>query len=385
MTGSATRRPETAAEVLEAVAALAPAVAERAAEVEDARRVPPDLLEAVVATGAFRMLLPRSYGGLEVTLTDAMQVVEALSRADASVGWTAMIGSSSWHDLLGLPRETLDDLYANGPDVRIAGVFSPSGVAVPVDGGYRVRGRWAFASGCQDAAWLYGNCLEEADRGMRLALMASSDVKVEDTWHVAGLNGTGSHHFQVDDLLVPADHTYAIADGQPALDLVIARVPSPSLFSLQIAAVALGTARGALDETVAAATARVPLFSGGTLAASPTFHVQLATADTVLRAARALLYESAEETWAVAAQGSELTLEQRARVRAAATWAATSCADVVTTAYRAGGGRALYLESPLQRRLRDISALTQHFLVRADTMATAGGVLVGQELTVPFL
>jgi alkylation response protein AidB-like acyl-CoA dehydrogenase len=155
------------------------------------------------------------------------------------------------------------------------------------------------------------------------------------------------------------------------------------MFALGIAAVAAGTAQGALDDILALAAGKVPLLAPAALATNPLFQFELATADTELRAARALLYESAESAWATAAAGTGFTLEQRARLRAAAVWATTRAAAVVDFAYRSGGGTSLYADCPLQRRQRDIHAVTQHFLVKRDALTTAGGVLAGQGLSVP--
>lgn len=369
-------------EILDAVRHLAPAITGRAPEIEAARRLPHDLVESLTAAGCFRMLLPRSHGGGGVGLPGAMRVYEALSRADASVGWTVMIGASAWCDLVGLPRATFDVLYANGPDVIIGGAFNPTGSAVPVDGGYRVRGRWSFASGCEHSGWLYGNCVEEdgGDHRLRTVVFPLAEVEIEDTWKVLGLCGTGSHHFVADDVVVPAERTFLTLEAEPCLDEPLVRIPRPALYALQIASMAVGVAQGALDEILALATHKVPLLGSAPLAGNPLFQHQLATADTELRAARALLYDDADAAWTTAANGSSFTPEQRARIRATVAWVTSRAAAVVDTAYRAGGGSSLYLDSPLQRRLRDIHAVTQHFLVKADVLTTAGAVLAGQDV-----
>jgi alkylation response protein AidB-like acyl-CoA dehydrogenase len=120
------------------------------------------------------------------------------------------------------------------------------------------------------------------------------------------------------------------------------------------------------------------------LAADPTFHVDLATADTELRAARSLLDDAVASLWSAALVRRELSLTERAQVRATATWVTTRAVAVAETAYRAAGGGAVYLDSPLQRRLRDVQAIAQHFLVRRSTLATAGAVLAGQPIDVPL-
>jgi alkylation response protein AidB-like acyl-CoA dehydrogenase len=383
------RAPLTADQVLAAARALRPTISERAAEVEAARRMPGDLLDALVAAGCFRMLLPGSHGGAGADVPSALRLYETLAEADASVAWTVMIGGGAWIDLAGLPRATFDGVFA-GDDVIVAGAFAPSGSITPVDGGYRVSGRWGFASGCQHATVLYGDCVEggatEGAGGgprLRMAIFGPDQVEIEDTWSVLGLRGTGSHHIRVADLRVPADRTWRPLEDEPCLDEPVVRIPVPSLIALMVASVAVGLAQGALDDAVALAPHKVPLLAGAPLAADPLFQADLATADTELRAARALLQESAGSLWATAVEGEPCTLRQRAQARAAAVWATARAVAVVETAYRSGGGTAIYRTCPLERRLRDVHTLTQHFIVRQNTMATAGAVLAGRDVQVP--
>jgi alkylation response protein AidB-like acyl-CoA dehydrogenase len=376
----------TADEVLDAVDRMTPAIAARADEIEAGRRLPRDLLDELIAAGVFRLVRPASHGGLGADLPAIGRVYEALARADASVGWTAMIGSASWCDLAGLPRASFDELFSGAPDTITAGAFAPSGSIAADGGGYRASGRWGFASGCEHADWIYGNHVEEVVDGvprLRIAVFSPDQVVIEDTWTVSGLRGTGSHHFHVDEVVVPAERTLDPLTAAPCLDAPIVRVPVPALIALGVAIVAIGCAQGALDDVVDLAAGKVPLLASRPLAASPTFHLELATADTELRAARALIHEHAEAAWEAAVDGAEPTLPDRARIRAAAVWATERAADVVRAAHRAGGGGSIYATSPLQRRLRDIDALTQHFIVRRDTLTTAGAVLLGQDPDVP--
>jgi alkylation response protein AidB-like acyl-CoA dehydrogenase len=373
--------PPRAADILDQVKAMAPDIAARSAEIEASRRVPPDLLDRLKAAGCFRLLLPASHGGAEADLVEAMQVGEELSRADASVGWIVLIGGGIWIDVAELPRATFDSLYPADRDTVGAGVFNPSGVAVPVDGGYLVNGRWSFASGCEHADWLYGNCIDTSsgEPQLRIAVFDPSEVEIEDTWTVSGLCGSGSHHFSVRDVVVPAERTFLLFADEPCVDTPLARIPVPTILALWLASVPMGIARGALEDIVSLATDKVPLLAPDTLAANPLFHHQLADADVKLRAARALLHAEAAEAWARAAAGEELTVPFRARLRSAAVFAVTTAAAVVETAYRAGGGSSLYATSPLQRRLRDVNAVNQHFLFKSDTLTTCGALMAGQE------
>jgi alkylation response protein AidB-like acyl-CoA dehydrogenase len=399
MTTTLTETPPTAP-VLDAVRELAPVIAGRAVEIETARRVPADLLGDLVATGCFRMLLPATYGGGEVDLLTAIAVIEELSRADASVGWVVSLGANAWRDVCAVPRAAFDEIYASGPDVMMGGAINPSGVAEPADGGFRITGRWGFVSGCEHAEWLFCNCIEQGggadgdgggtgDGGgmpvLRMAVLRADEVAIEDTWRVSGLCGTGSHHIVADRVVVPADRTYLVLEDEPAVDIPYTRIPLPAPYSVQMAAVGLGIARGALDDVVALAAEKVPLFAHGPLAADPGFQHTIGSADARLRAARAGVLAETRELWATAEAGGEFSDELRARVRGASVWAAQAAAEVVDAAYTAGGGSSLYLASPLQRRLRDVHVLTQHFLVRPGAFTTTGAVLAGQDIDTPFL
>jgi len=374
----------TADDVADAVTRLAPSISAMAPEIEAVRRLPDDLLADLKDAGCLRMLLPPSHGGIGVTLPEAMEVFAALSRSDASVAWTVANCSGAWCDFAGLPRATFDAVFT-GADVTVAGVFAPSGVADPVDGGYRVSGRWGFASGCLHADWLYANCLEDVDgrRRMRTVVFSGSDVTIEDTWTVSGLCGTGSHHFTADEVFVPMARTCATLEAEPCVDVPLVRIPTPPLFALAITSIALGVAQGALDDILVLAGGKTPLLAGAPLAANALFQYQLANADTDLRAARGLAYQEACAAWAAAVGRTPFTMEHRARIRATAAWATARATAVVDFAYHAGGGSALYAGNPLQRRLRDIHAITQHFLVKPDTLTTVGAVLAGQDVDLP--
>ena len=138
---------------------LAPAIAARVTDIETDRRVPVDLVETLRSIGVFRMFVPRSHGGLELDVAELLEIIAALGRIEASVGWIAMIGSGAAIFAPMLPRETYNEIYDNGPDVIYAGLAAANmGTAEATQEGLRVRGRWPFASGCQHADWIFGAC-----------------------------------------------------------------------------------------------------------------------------------------------------------------------------------------------------------------------------------
>ena len=366
--------------------ALTPTIPARAAEIEAARQLPRDLVDDLVAAGCFRALVPRSHGGDELPLAEHLELLQELARADGSVGWTVAIGSMVPVIVGHLPAATFDSVYADGPDVLGAGTFNPTGSATPVPGGYRVRGRWAFASGCTHAHWLIAHCVVDDGRmpPLRMMVLPAGDVEILDTWSTMGMRGTGSHDFTAVDVFVPEPRSFSIFEP-PELDFQLLHVPELCISSMGFAAVALGIASGALADVVDLAAGKVPMFADATLAANPLFRNQLGRADATVRAAQAALDRDAAEAWAMAASGSEFDDTVRARFRSMATWVVETAVGAVETAYRAGGGTALYDSSPLQRRLRDIHTLAQHFAVKLDTYTLAGAVVAGQEVDTTFL
>jgi indole-3-acetate monooxygenase len=376
----------SATSVLERASQLATGLGDRSAEIEAGRRVPTDLLSDLVSAGCFRILLPPTHGGAGANLEDALALYETLARGDASTGWTVMIGSAGWCDLAALPRATFDSLFPPAADVIIAGAIAPTGSISPTRDGYELIGRWGFASGCEHASLFFANAIEGVRDGhplMRVAVLDPDAVTIEDTWDVVGLRGTGSHHFSVSGALVAPERTFVPLTDPPCVDVPIVRIPTPVVFAAGIAAVAIGTAQGALDEVVGLAQTKVPLLAAGPLASGALFQHDLARAAAGLDAARSLLREATERLWARAETGADATLDDRARARSAAVWATDAALAATVFAYRSGGGSAVYSDSPLQRRLCDLHAMTQHFLVRSDTFVAAGGILAGQGLSIP--
>lgn len=373
--------PRTAAE-------LAPAIAARAAEIDAARRLPADLLAQLKAAGFFRMFVPRSHHGHEADLRTGMAVLEELARADAATGWTVMIGAETPHLLAMLDRADFDKIYAEGPDVVVAGGFNAQGQAEQTEGGYRVAGKWAFASGCQHADWIFGNCVVTRDGAplpgeadgvplMRSMLVPAAQAQISDTWHVLGLRGTGSHDVSI-SATVPQSHTFDLFTGVPS-------VPGPGFvaplvhFVLHLGAVGVGIAQGALDEAVSLiGSGKQRLYARTNLGDSPVLHVHLGRADLSLRAARALLASLADEVWAACENDPQALADLAPRVSASLAWVTETAVAVVDTCYRTGGGGVARDSSPLQRRFRDMHTFSQHAAMAEGWLGTGGAALLGR-------
>jgi indole-3-acetate monooxygenase len=372
---------------------LAPGITSRVAEIEAGRRMPPDLVEALRSIGIFRMFVPQSHGGLELDMPAALEVFGALSRIDGSVGWISMIGAA--HGIFAplLPRHAYEQIYQNGPDVIIAGSAQPVGRAAAVAGGWRVNGRWPFASGCQHAEWMFGFCVmteggkplsgPAGEGGPPLVqgfFLPAGDWQIEDTWYVAGLKGTGSHHITLRDTVVSAGNFFDLANGVPCLPGPLYQAVLPVL-PLMLGAVSVGMAEGALDELVELAkTGRQQLQASVPMRDSETFQGELGRIAAELRAARAFLQVQAGSHWRHALAGTLKDEALHTQATQTAILLATTCVRAADACFALAGSSALYETSPLQRRLRDLHVVAQHYNVQQRHYVNAGKLLLGSSV-----
>jgi alkylation response protein AidB-like acyl-CoA dehydrogenase len=363
-----------------------PDIKAAADDIERDRHLPRRVVDAMARAGVFRLCVPRAVGGLEADPHTLLRVIETLARADGSAGWCAMIGATSGVTSAYLRSDVAQEIYGD-PLIVTGGVFAPKGTAVAVDGGYRVTGRWPFASGCEHCAWLMGgSVIEENGELRRLAngtpdarmmLFPASDVRIIDTWAVAGLRGTGSHDIAVSGIIVPHERSVSLLSDRPCHAGPLFVFPVFGLLALGIAAVALGIARSAIEELTALAQDKTPAGSRRRLADRAMAQVDLAQAEAAVGAARAFVDEVVAETWDAAARDGAIATTQRARLRLAATHATSSAAQVVDRMYNAGGGTSVYTTSLLQRQFRDVHVATQHLMVSPATYELVGRVLFG--------
>jgi alkylation response protein AidB-like acyl-CoA dehydrogenase len=367
---------------------LAAQAAEFSEQSERDRRLAPQLVSELAQAGLFRLCVPVAVGGLEAHPAVLIESVEALAKGDGSAGWCVAIGATSGLLAGYLPEAAARAIYAE-PDTILGGAFAPMGRAAPADGGFRVRGRWPFASGCEYCDWLMGGSVVEEQGqvqmlpgGMpdvRLMLAPAAAVRIHDTWHVTGLRGTGSHDIEFSDLLIPREHSASVFSDRPAQNGPLYAFPLFGLLALSIAGVSLGIARGAIEDFVGLAQQKTPIGSRRRLAHRSVAQSEIAKAEAGLRAARTLLLDTVERAWEVALDSGEVPVPERASLRLAATHATTTAADVVQSAYRLAGASAIYETNPLQRRLRDANVATQHVLVAPATWEFTGRLLLGVE------
>jgi len=322
---------------------------------------------------------PASLGAPQAAPEVVLRCAEEVARGDASAGWCVSIAATSSLLAGWLPPGGAAEIFGDSGAIA-AGVWAPRGIAREVDGGYRVSGRWAYCSGIHHSDHLFGGCVVQSDGegdSPRVFGIPTSELEILDTWHTLGLRGTGSEDAVAEDVFVPHEHSLWLLDA-PASDAALYRFPIFAFFALSISAAALGNARGAIEDLVELAAGKVALGSSRTLAQRPATWATVAQAEAALRAARAFYYEAIEEGWAAAEAAAEVTVEIRTGLRLAATHAVRTAAAVVTEMHDLAGGAAIYVSSPLQRRLRDAHTATAHFQVNAATFELTGRLLLGQ-------
>jgi indole-3-acetate monooxygenase len=367
-----------------AVDAALPVVDEHRDEAGRTRRLPDAVVTALRHTGINRLLLPAALGGLEAPVTDLMDVVERVSAVDGSTGWCAVIGTGSNVFSGYLPESGAREVFAD-PDQGSASVFAPIGRLEPSPAGMRLSGRWPFVSNVLHSRWTcLGATLQRdgvVDPTVRLAFVPVAGLTIEDTWDVAGMRATGSHHVNCDDLEVAPEHVCTFSDD-PWPEGTLWRLPVFAVLLPALAAVPLGIARGALDR-IATSIREGRDARRGPLADDPLAIADFAAADSRLRGARAALREAVSAAHEAAARGVPLGRPLLARIYLSHLQAAETAVEVTSVAHRLGGGAAAYEGSPLLRALCDVEAARQHLQFAHKHRMTLGKILAGVDVAYP--
>jgi indole-3-acetate monooxygenase len=346
---------------------------------EQLRTLPPDTVETLRDLGVFWLKTPTELGGSPLNPVDFCDVIEELAYADASTAWTAMIGAgcnglaSGWLPEPGVRRVFTPDR----PLPVVAGQLQPRGTGRPVPGGYTVTGRWSFASGIAHASWLIGAFRAEGESAAQdgqpivVFVLPKHQAEVIDNWHVAGLQGTGSMDFRVDEQFVPRDLTYQL--GTAAVrggDLF--RLGMPAFVSNEVPPFCLGIARRALDDTTALAAHTTRWAGGAKLSERAVFLKELGRAEVKIKAAKLAHRDAVQQVWATAQEGTAPPESQQLALTTTSVYAVETCAEVISDLFRYGGGRVLALSNSMQRHLRNALAARQHIAVSEEFYEAAG-------------
>ncbi len=381
--------------VVDAVRALTPEIRAASAEIEASRSLPVSIVEAIKRAGAIRMTMPREWGGPELDPLTQIRVIEALSYADGSVGWCAMINSDGGYFTAYLDPRVGRDMYRD-LDAPTGGSLLFTGRAEPVDGGYRINGRWPFVSGCKHCDWLIFSCnvIEHGAPRManglperRFCFVPAAETEVLDTWYTTGLRGSGSHDVALKDAFVPAERTYRFPSPPRRKGALYVY---PLMFAYNLPGVTLGIARAAIDSFIEIAPRKqvtMSMLTGKPVMLRDEGYAQtaIARAEALVGSARDYVFARLEEIWQTLLAGDQPTPRQRALYRLAIAHAHAVCIEAIEGLFKSYGGGAVYASSPFDRCLRDLLTINQHTMNSLKIYETAGRVLLGFELRDPML
>ena len=376
--------------LLRQVEQIRPILEECRAQAESERALPDAAYDAMLDAGLFRMLAPKTFGGLELHAVDAYSVVEAVARIDSAAAWNLNQSAAAGGIAAWLAKEGGEELYERGADTIFAGGLFPPGPSVRVEGGWRVTARTPFASGCHRAQWFAVPILEVTDEASRFdphtedpppiaAFVPRDEVDILDTWHTVGMRGTYSADVSVDDVFVP-DHRVALID--PARERAPAFSgpffglwPWPAIHGET--SVSAGIAWAAIDELIDLATRKKPSYSRIPLHDREMAQHHVAKAQALVDASRAFLRAAVSEALADVETDGRYSEASMRRCQLAACFGAEACAQAVDLVHEAAGSSAIRLEHGLERHHRDVHVLTQHTFKSYSRYEDVGKLLFG--------
>jgi alkylation response protein AidB-like acyl-CoA dehydrogenase len=384
----------------ELVAPVANQIRRTAAEAEAMRRMPDHLMTELKDAGLFSIYTPVEFGGLDLPVPAALRVVEEVARHDGSTAWVVALGLANGVFTSMVSESSAARLLGNGAAlIPAAPAFGVR--ATPMDGGYRLTGRWSYNSGAPNADWIAAPVtifegdqprIGPAGAETIFAFIPPSAVEIIDTWYVTGLRASGTQDLCVDNVFVAEDMVGHATMGPGGVNLhmlretVIGRIPFMSIAGFaQVPPVVLGIARRALEEFKQLAQTKQSAFGGPRLAEQVQAQSGLARAEALVRAARTYWYTELETLWDAAVQDRPISAELRTAQRIANLLVTEHCVSAVDLLYRLAGSSAIFQSSPLERCFRDVHTAAQHFQVLENRWETTGRVLLGLEPGSPVL
>ncbi len=360
---------------LGAIRDLAPLVAEHRDLFDHQRRLPDVVFAGLSDAGLFRLWLPKALGGPELSPLQFMSVVEAASALDGSVGW--LVGNGGGMSRVGgyLPAAIAREWFS-APRAFVVSATGAVGKAVPVEGGYRVTGRWPFGSGAHHATHFMGLAAVEDENGRELPMIccyfAREHILVDDTWHVSGLRGTGSCDFEARDAFASADCVHPFLGLAPTQPGLLYRMPQVSVFPWTVSVVPLGIARGAIGTFVEMASRKVRAGTTALLRDRETVQAMIGRAEALHGAARAFLIDAMTELMAATDVGADRLVRARAMLRVACAHAAESAVRIVDMLAADAGAAAIFERCALERAVRDVHAAVKHVAMSPSSYIVAG-------------
>jgi len=368
---------------------IAPRLRERQEETERLRHIPAESIAEMLDAGLYRVQQPKSFGGVEHGLDDFVRVAIEIAAGCGSTGWVFSTGAQHQWQIGLFPPEAQHEMWGENPRALSASSYAPTGTAVPVEGGYRVNGRWSFCSGVDICQWMIlGTRILDAQgdkqTGAGFILVPARDYRIVENWDVFGLIGTGSNDLEIEDAFVPAHRLLTHADslsGDPPGAAInpagLYRIPFFGAISYCLCAAVLGMARGALEEYLLGMRDRMTRGAavGGarSVAEFETIQLRVGEASSAIDAATAMVLEDCRRIMDIVNAGETLSMDRRARNKGNIGYAARLCVRAVDQLFDSVGGAGLYNRNRVQRMWRDLHAGAQHISMNWDSTGTLNG------------
>lgn len=373
----------TAAILIERLERIRPLLVAQSARLDAERRLSDEAFAALSEAGFFRLLLPVQLGGCGLSPLDFMTVVEHAAALDGTIGW--LVGNGGGMARAGgyLPVEAAVEVFGK-PSAFVASSTAAIGTALPHGDGYRISGRWPFASGAPHATRFAALCeVSEGGDGkgrIVLAFLPREAVTLTDNWHVSGMRGTGSWDFAANDLFLPADF---VCDLQPAPTQpgIVYRLPGRSAFVWTVATVPLGIARGAIAALVSVSGGHRRLGITLPLAERELVQAEVGRCIAQIHAAAAYMRSAMSALCASVESGGADLIAARIDYRLACSHAAEVAVAVVLKVNDLIGARALAESQPFERRERDVRAAAKHVAMSAEQFVIGGRHALGGDIS----
>jgi 3-hydroxy-9,10-secoandrosta-1,3,5(10)-triene-9,17-dione monooxygenase len=367
---------------------IVPILRERAQEAEDARMLIRANEQLLHETGLFRFHQPKAFGGMELDFVAIVDIAAELARGCPSTAWN--VGNLACHHwILGYyDPQTQREVWDANPDALIASSIAlAAGRGRKTDGGFIVSGRWPFSSGVDNSEWNMLAVTVFGDDGKspidwRLCLVSKSDYEIVDTWYAMGMGATGSKDIVVTERFVPERRALALqrcrgGSEHPGAALTpgpLYRIPIVAASSHPLAPAALGAAEGAYELFVQSMAKRAGTYTGAKVADFQAVQIKVGRARCLIDSARYFLRQSAIAFQTSAERNEVPDLHTKLRFRAHSAFAVSQAREAVETLWSCYGAQGLYTRDPLQRHLRDIMAINQHFSFNFDIAGSAYGL-----------
>ena len=380
---SAIARPD---ELVGRARELIPVLRARAARHTAERRIAPETITDLRDAGLFRILQPARWGGFELDPATFADVQMALAEGDFSTAWVHGVVGVHAFQLALFDDRAAQEVWGEDPATLIASTYMPTGRAQPVDGGFRFSGRWKFSSGCEHCAWIFlGGLVGDPALGdYRTFLLPRADFRIEDTWHVVGLKGTGSQDILVEDVFVPAHRVHDLADayagrspGQTVNTGWLYQLSFPLVFGRTVTNGCIGALQAFLDAFRDYGAKRIGT-TGASTARDP--DAQLACAETLaaIDEMKATMHRNFEVQRAFAERGEQTPLDQRLLFKYQSAAVAERCLELAGKLFRCLGGSGAYESQPFGRLYSDLIMARQHVSNQAPVSGrNLGATLLG--------